>query len=108
MAVSQAGLLAAPVHYSPAEAVSSQSIVRHDQPAKLVAPIAKLAVAAPIAYHAAPAPIAYHASPAPIAYHAAPAAVAYHAPIAKVLAHREDQEIVSKISHFFYYITLFE
>lgn len=88
MAVSQAGLLAAPVHYSPAEAVSSQSIVRHDQAhgTKLVAPVAKLAIAAPVAYHAAPAPIAYHAAPAPIAY---------HAPIAKVLAHREDQEIVS-------------
>ncbi|XP_028030301.1 cuticle protein 8-like [Bombyx mandarina] len=86
VAVSQAGLLAAPVHYSPAEAVSSQSIVRHDQAhgTKLVAPVAKLAIAAPVAYHAAPAPIAYHAAPAPIAY---------HAPIAKVLAHREDQEI---------------
>lgn len=68
---SQAGFLAAPVHYSPAEAVSSQNIVRHEQPA-----IAKLAVAAPFAYHAAPAPIAYQA------------------PIAKILS-REDQEIVS-------------
>ncbi|KAL4710563.1 hypothetical protein ACJJTC_008965 [Scirpophaga incertulas] len=80
VAVAQAGLLAEPAHYSSAAAVSSQSIVRHDQPAKLVAPVAKLAVAAPV-YHAAPAPVAYHA-PAPVAYHAAP--------IAKVLAHQEE------------------
>ncbi|NP_001166667.1 cuticular protein RR-2 motif 98 precursor [Bombyx mori] len=76
VAVSKAGLLAAPVHYSPAEAVSSQSIVRHDQPQLHTA---KLAVATPVAYHAAPvayqaAPVAYHA--APVAYQAAP--VAYH------------------------------
>ncbi|KAG6465563.1 hypothetical protein O3G_MSEX015231 [Manduca sexta] len=77
VAVSQAGLLAAPVHYSPAESVSSQSIVRHDQPqaAKLVA-----SVAAPVAYHAAPAAVAYHA--APVAYHAAPVAV-HAAPAAR-------------------------
>ncbi|PZC78982.1 hypothetical protein B5X24_HaOG216933 [Helicoverpa armigera] len=98
VAVCQAGLLSAPVHYSSAAAVSSQNIVRHDQPAQHVA------VAAPVAYHAAPA-VAYHAAPAhyssaaavssqnivrhdqpaqhvavaaPVAYHAAPA-VAYHA-----------------------------
>lgn len=65
--MSQAGLLAAPVHYSSADAVSSQSIVRHDQPANVVAPLAYRAAAAPSIYHA---------------------------PIAKVLA-REDQEIVS-------------
>ncbi|XP_045514658.1 cuticle protein 7-like [Pieris brassicae] len=53
LAVSSAGLLAAPtVHYSPASAVSSQSIVRHEQP---------IAVAAPVAYHAAPL---VHAAPA--------------------------------------------
>ncbi|XP_063821232.1 uncharacterized protein LOC135071372 [Ostrinia nubilalis] len=93
VAVAQAGLLAAPAHYSSAAAVSSQSIVRHDQPA----PVAKLAVAAPV-YHAAPAPVAYHAAPAAVTYHAAPAPVAYHAapavayhaaPVAKVLAHEE-------------------
>uniref|UniRef100_A0A2A4IUP1 Cuticle protein n=1 Tax=Heliothis virescens TaxID=7102 RepID=A0A2A4IUP1_HELVI len=57
VAVCQAGLLPAPVHYSSAAAVSSQNIVRHDQPAQHVA------VAAPVAYHAAPA-VAYHAAPA--------------------------------------------
>ncbi|PZC78985.1 hypothetical protein B5X24_HaOG216936 [Helicoverpa armigera] len=62
VAVCQAGLLPAPVHYSSAAAVSSQNIVRHDQPAQHVA------------YHAAPAAVAYHAAPAPIAYHAAPVA----------------------------------
>ncbi|XP_038210875.1 cuticle protein 21-like [Zerene cesonia] len=54
LAVSSAGLLPA-AHYSPAAAVSSQSIVRHEQP---------LAVAAPVAYHASP--VAYQA--APVAY----------------------------------------
>ncbi|KAM3962329.1 uncharacterized protein ACR2FA_003560 [Aphomia sociella] len=88
VAVSQAGLLAEPVHYSSAAAVSSQSIVRHDQPhvTNLVAaPVAKIAVAAPV-YHA-PAPV-YHA-PAPV-YHA-PAPVAYHAPIAKIIAHQPEE-----------------
>ncbi|XP_045534352.1 cuticle protein [Papilio machaon] len=112
VAASQAGLLPAAVHYSPAAAVSSQSIVRHDQPAlatKLVAaaPVAKLAVAAPAVYHAAPAvyhaapsvyhsapavyhsaPAVYHASPAPAVYQAAP--VRYAAPVAKVLAQPEE------------------
>lgn len=102
MAVSQAGLLPEP-HYS--SAVSSQSIVHHDQPKFLAAaPVAKLAVAAPVAYHAAPAAVTYHAAPAPVAYHAAPAPVAYHAapapvsyhaaPVAKVVAHQAE-EIVS-------------
>ncbi|XP_030039479.2 LOW QUALITY PROTEIN: cuticle protein 8 [Manduca sexta] len=108
VAVSQAGVLVAPAHYSPLPRCSSQSIVRHDEghAAGLVAPVAKVAVAAPV-YHAAPAPV-YHAAPAPV-YHAgparisyaapapvvyhAPAPIAYHAPIAKVLAAREDQEI---------------
>ncbi|XP_045492928.1 uncharacterized protein LOC123692250 [Colias croceus] len=54
LAVASAGLLPT-AHYSPATAVSSQSIVRHEQP---------LAVAAPVAYHAAP--VAYQA--APVAY----------------------------------------
>ncbi|XP_073951909.1 uncharacterized protein [Choristoneura fumiferana] len=93
-AVAQAGLLPEP-HYSHAGAVSSQSIVRHDEQPQH---IAKLAVAAPVAYHAAPAAVSYHAAPAPIAYHAAPAvahyaapAVAHYAtPIAKVaVAHEE-------------------
>ncbi|XP_061710129.1 cuticle protein 8-like [Cydia pomonella] len=101
-AVAQAGLLVEP-HYSSAAAVSSQSIVRHDQPQavahKLVAaPVAYHAAPAHVAYHAAPAPVTYHAAPAavtyhaapaPVAYHAAPAAVHYSAPIAKVVAHEE-------------------
>ncbi|XP_063361311.1 cuticle protein 8-like [Cydia amplana] len=103
-AVAQAGLLVEP-HYSSAAAVSSQSIVRHDQPQavaqKLVAaPVAYHAApahvayhAAPahVAYHAAPAPVTYHAAPTPIAYHAAPAAVHYAAPVAKFVAHYEEE-----------------
>ncbi|XP_061728718.1 uncharacterized protein LOC133533702 [Cydia pomonella] len=94
-AVAQAGLLVEP-HYSSAAAVSSQNIVRHDQPQavahKLVAaPVAYHAAPAHVAYHAAPAPVTYHAAPAPIAYHAAPAAVHYSAPIAKVVAHHEEE-----------------
>lgn len=115
VAATQAGLLpAAPVHYSPAEAVSSQSIVRHEQPqtytTKLVAaPVTKYAVAAPVAYHSAPvqyssaqsvssqnivrheqptklvsAAPVYHAAPAPVTYHAAHAPVSYHAAPAQV------------------------
>ncbi|XP_050669096.1 cuticle protein 7-like [Leptidea sinapis] len=59
LVVASAGLVPA-AHYSPASAVSSQSIVRHEQP---------IAVAAPVAYHSAP--VAYQA--APISYHTAPA-----------------------------------
>ncbi|XP_047020565.1 cuticle protein-like [Helicoverpa zea] len=109
VAVAQAGLLAAPAHYSSAAAVSSQSIVRHDEAHAQAAPLAKIAVAAPVAkilaapvaYHAAPAPVAYHAAPASIAYHAAPAPVAYQAapahiayhaaPVAKVLAAQPEE-----------------
>ncbi|XP_028030303.1 cuticle protein 8-like [Bombyx mandarina] len=85
VAVSKAGLLAAPVHYSPAEAVSSQNIVRHDQPQTIqyAAPVAKLAVAAPVAYHAAPAPVTYHAAPAAVSYHSAP--------VAKIVAHQAEE-----------------
>ncbi|XP_053602727.1 cuticle protein 8-like [Plodia interpunctella] len=103
VAASQAGLLPAPAHYSSAAAVSSQSIVRHDQPqpAKLVAaapiyhaapaPVSYNAAPAAVTYHAAPAPIAYHAAPAAVTYHAAPAPVAYHAaPVAKILAQPEE------------------
>ncbi|CAK1604386.1 unnamed protein product [Parnassius mnemosyne] len=117
-AVSNAGLLPAAVRYSPAEAVSSQSIVRHDQPqavaTKLVAtaPVAKVAVAtrasyynaAPVAYYnAAPAPATYYSAPSAVTYHAAPAPVAYHtspvnyaAPVAKVLTHREEENAYPK------------
>nr|FAA00606.1 TPA: putative cuticle protein [Bombyx mori] len=65
LAVSAAGLLPEP-HYSSAAAVSSQSIVRHDQPQLHGT---KYVAAAPVAIHAAP--VAYHA--APVAYHSAPA-----------------------------------
>ncbi|XP_049866201.1 cuticle protein 7-like [Pectinophora gossypiella] len=98
VAVSQGGLLPEP-HYQ--SAVSSQSIVRHDegQATKLAyqaAPVAYHAAPA-VSYHAAPAAVTYHAAPvakvavaAPIAYHA-PAPVAYHAaPITKVLAQPEE------------------
>ncbi|CAD0197082.1 unnamed protein product [Chrysodeixis includens] len=97
VAVCQAGLLPAPVHYSSAAAVSSQNIVRHDQPAHHVAVAAPVAYhAAPAVYHAAPAVATYHAAPAPAVYHAAPtvyhaaapAHVAYHA--APVVAHAEE------------------
>ncbi|CAK1604397.1 unnamed protein product [Parnassius mnemosyne] len=60
LAVSAAGLLPQP-HYSSAAAVSSQSIVRHDQPQAIHS--------APVALHAGP--LAYHA--APVATYAAPA-----------------------------------
>ncbi|XP_046960830.1 cuticle protein-like [Vanessa cardui] len=66
LAVAAAGLIAEP-HYSSAAAVSSQSIVRHDQPHAVAA---KIVAAAPVAYHAAP--VAYHA--APVAYHTSPVA----------------------------------
>ncbi|CAG9560601.1 unnamed protein product [Danaus chrysippus] len=102
LAVAAAGLIAEP-HYSSAAAVSSQSIVRHDQPhAVAAAPVA--IHSAPIAYQAAPvhyssagavssqsiqrhdqqraaiavAPVAHYAA-APVAHYAA-APVAYHAP----------------------------
>ncbi|XP_069354576.1 cuticle protein 7-like [Maniola hyperantus] len=56
LSVAAAGLIAQP-HYSSAAAVSSQSIVRHDQPHGIVA-------AAPVAYHAHyAAPVAHYAAP---------------------------------------------
>ncbi|XP_046960574.1 cuticle protein 8-like [Vanessa cardui] len=103
VAVSSAGLVPA-AQYSSAAAVSSQSIVRHDEHA---VPVTKVAVAAPIAYHAAPATYAYHAAPAavtyhaapaPIAYHAAPAAVAYHAAPAAVTYHAAPAPVTAPIS----------
>ncbi|XP_045492957.1 uncharacterized protein LOC123692276 [Colias croceus] len=78
LAVSSAGLLPA-AHYSPAAAVSSQSIVRHEQP---------LAVAAPVAYHAAP--VAYQA--APVAY-AAPARYSSAAAVSSQNIIRHQQSI---------------
>ncbi|XP_052738603.1 uncharacterized protein LOC112058172 [Bicyclus anynana] len=92
LAIASAGLIAEP-HYSSAAAVSSQNIVRHDQPRAVVA-------AAPVAYHASPvayqAPVAYRSAPvayqAPVAYRTAPVAyrapVAYSAPVAHYAAPR--------------------
>ncbi|NP_001036863.1 cuticular protein RR-2 motif 95 precursor [Bombyx mori] len=76
---------AAPVHYSSAESVSSQNIIRHDQPQTInyAAPVAKLAVATPVTYHAAPAPVTYHAAPAAESYHSAP--------VAKSVAHQAEE-----------------
>ncbi|KAJ8731909.1 hypothetical protein PYW08_014639 [Mythimna loreyi] len=107
--VCQAGLLTAPVQYSSAAAVSSQNIVRHDEPA-LRASVAYQAAPAAYAYRAAPAAVAYNAPAryssaasvssqnivrhdqpaqrvaiaAPVAYNAAPAAYAYRAAPAPV------------------------
>nr|XP_034824565.1 cuticle protein 19-like [Maniola hyperantus] len=75
LSVAAAGLIAQP-HYSSAAAVSSQSIVRHDQPHGIVA-------AAPVAYHGAP--VAYQA--APVAYRSAPVAYAAPAHYAAPVAH---------------------
>ncbi|KAJ8731907.1 hypothetical protein PYW08_014637 [Mythimna loreyi] len=107
--VCQAGLLTAPVQYSSAAAVSSQNIVRHDEPA-LRASVAYQAAPAAYAYRAAPAAVAYNAPAryssaasvssqnivrhdqpaqrvafaAPVAYNAAPTAYAYRAAPAPV------------------------
>ncbi|CAB3243245.1 unnamed protein product [Arctia plantaginis] len=93
LAVAAAGLLPA-AHYSPSAAVSSQSIVRHDE-AHPVSHVARFAaapvahVAAPVAYaapaHYVTAPAHYAAAPAhyatgPAHYAAAP--VHYSAPVA--------------------------
>ncbi|CAG4941740.1 unnamed protein product [Parnassius apollo] len=113
LAVSAAGLLPQP-HYSSAAAVSSQSIVRHDQPQAIhSAPIATHA--APLAYHAAPvatyaAPARYsaghavcHDQPhaafgiAPVSYAAAPAhyaapIISHVAPVTKFVATAQHEE----------------
>lgn len=81
-AIAQAGLLA-PSGYSPAEAVSSQSIVRHDEQNRLVGSVAKLAVASPVR----------------LAYNAAPAPIVYRAPIAKVLSHQTEEVAYPKYEY---------
>ncbi|XP_047526764.1 cuticle protein 19-like [Vanessa atalanta] len=83
LAVASAGLLAEP-HYSSAAAVSSQSIVRHDQPHAVAA---KIVAAAPVAYHAAP--VAYHA--APVAYQTSPVHYSSAAAVSSQSIQRHDQ-----------------
>ncbi|XP_050342941.1 cuticle protein 19-like [Nymphalis io] len=78
LAVAAAGLLVEP-HYSSAAAVSSQSIVHHDQP--------HVAVAAHVGYHAAP--VAYHA--APVAYQASPVHYSSAAAVSSQSIQRHDQ-----------------
>ncbi|CAG4941755.1 unnamed protein product [Parnassius apollo] len=112
-AVSNAGLLPAAVHYSPAEAVSSQSIVRHDQTRAVAtkfvasAPVAKVAVAAPASYYnaapatyynAAPAAVTYHAAPARATYHSVPSAVTYHAASAPVSYHTSPVQYAAPVA----------
>ncbi|CAH2075417.1 unnamed protein product, partial [Iphiclides podalirius] len=118
LAVSAAGLLPQP-HYSSAAAVSSQSIVRHDQPqairaAPLAIHAAPLAYAAPVAAYAVPARIATghavssqnivrHDQPraaygiAPLAYAAAPARyaapiISHAAPATRLIATAQHEE----------------
>ncbi|XP_061377762.1 cuticle protein 8-like [Danaus plexippus] len=78
LAVATAGLIAEP-HYSSAAAVSSQSIVRHDQPHAVAA--------APVAIHSAP--IAIHS--APVAYHAAPVHYSSAGAVSSQSIQRHDQ-----------------
>ncbi|XP_047526763.1 cuticle protein-like [Vanessa atalanta] len=96
LAVAAAGLLAEP-HYSSAAAVSSQSIVRHDQPHAVAA---KIVAAAPVAYHAAPD--AYHA--APVAYQTSPVHYSSAAAVSSQSIQRHDQPhgsvAVAPITHY--------
>lgn len=92
MAVCNAGL----IEEGHGQAVSSQSIIRHDQPAHgaQYAPI--VAHAAPILTHSAP--IVQHAAPlihsAPIVQHLAPVAhVAHAAPIAVARAEPIEEHV---------------
>ncbi|XP_041976457.1 cuticle protein 8-like [Aricia agestis] len=87
VAVSSAGLVPTAVHYSPASAVSSQSIVRNDKKILAAPALAYHAAPAAVTYHAAPAPVTYHAAPASVSYHAAPASITYHAAPAAVAYH---------------------
>lgn len=89
LAVSAAGLLPA-AHYSPAGAVSSQSIVRHDEahPAHVAAPTAHVAYAAPAQYSST-ASVSSQSILRHDQLHAnlvAAAPVHYAAPVTKVIA----------------------
>ncbi|XP_050669065.1 cuticle protein 21-like isoform X3 [Leptidea sinapis] len=92
LAVASAGLVPA-AHYSPASAVSSQSIVRHEQP---------IAVAAPVAYHSAPvayqaARVAYQA--APISYQAGPARYSSAAAVSSQNIVRHAQPLAAAVAY---------
>ncbi|XP_045446120.1 cuticle protein 19-like [Melitaea cinxia] len=91
LTVAAAGLLADP-HYSSAAAVSSQSIIRHDESHNVAA--------APVAYHAAP--VAYHA--APVAYHASPVHYSSAAAVSSQSIQRHDQPhasvAVAPVAHY--------
>ncbi|XP_050669063.1 cuticle protein 21-like isoform X1 [Leptidea sinapis] len=99
LAVASAGLLPA-AHYSPASAVSSQSIVRHEQSHAVAAPVAYQA--APIAYQAAP--IAYQAprvayQAAPIAYQAGPARYSSAAAVSSQNIVRHEQPLAAAVAY---------
>nr|XP_032511594.1 uncharacterized protein LOC116766046 [Danaus plexippus plexippus] len=91
LAVATAGLIAEP-HYSSAAAVSSQSIVRHDQPHAVAA--------APVAIHSAP--VAIHS--APVAYHAAPVHYSSARAVSSQSIQRHDQQraaiAVAPVAHY--------
>ncbi|CAG9560602.1 unnamed protein product [Danaus chrysippus] len=91
LAVAAAGLIAEP-HYSSAAAVSSQSIVRHDQPHAVAA--------APVAIHAAP--VAIHS--APVAYQAAPVHYSSAGAVSSQSIQRHDQQrasiAVAPVAHY--------
>ncbi|XP_061377897.1 cuticle protein 8-like [Danaus plexippus] len=91
LAVATAGLIAEP-HYSSAAAVSSQSIVRHDQ--------LHAVAAAPVAIHSAP--IAVHS--APVAYHAAPVHYSSAGAVSSQSIQRHDQHraaiAVAPVAHY--------
>ncbi|XP_047507095.1 cuticle protein 8-like isoform X2 [Pieris napi] len=95
LAVASAGLLPA-AHYSPASAVSSQSIVRHEQPIAVAAPVAyqsaQLAYASPARYSGAVSSQNIVRHQQPIAYNAAP--LSYAAP-ARYSSAISSQNIVS-------------
>ncbi|CAH2107159.1 unnamed protein product [Euphydryas editha] len=105
LVVASAGLLPEP-HYSSAAAVSSQSIVRHDEShAAGASPVAYQA--APVAYHATPvayhaAPVSYHATP--IAYHSSPVHYSSAAAVSSQSIQRHDQPhatvAVAPVAHY--------
>ncbi|CAF4898631.1 unnamed protein product [Pieris macdunnoughi] len=101
LAVASAGLLPA-AHYSPASAVSSQSIVRHEQPIAVAAPAyqsAQLAYASPARYSAAVSSQNIVRHQQPIAYNAAP--LSYASPLSYAAPARYSSAVSSQniVSH---------